>query len=73
VRCRGHVAMPGTLFALPDESARAGRDRQRTNPAGPLRVGIYLRNSAAWSVAHSRKVRGAVAVTSANVEVTNAG
>ena len=33
----------------------------------------YARNSAAWSVAHSRKVRGGAPVSSANVDVTNAG
>jgi hypothetical protein len=37
------------------------------------RVDIYARNSAAWSVAHSRKVRGGAPVTSAHVDVTNAG
>ncbi len=38
-----------------------------------LGVAIYARNSAAWSVAHSRKVRGGAPVSSANVDVTNAG
>jgi hypothetical protein len=37
------------------------------------RVAVYARNSAAWSVAHSRKVRGGAPVSSANVDVTNAG
>jgi len=33
----------------------------------------YARNSAAWSVAHWRNVRGGTPVSSANVDVTNAG
>jgi hypothetical protein len=33
----------------------------------------HARNSAAWSVAHWRNVRGGAPVSSANVDVTNAG
>ena len=38
-----------------------------------LRIAVYARNSAAWSVAHSRNVRGGAPVSSENVDVTNAG
>jgi hypothetical protein len=36
-------------------------------------VAIYARKSPAWSVAHSRKVRAGIPVSSANVDVTTAG
>jgi hypothetical protein len=39
----------------------------------PSRVDIYARNSATWSVAHSKKVRGGAPVSSPTVDVTNAG
>jgi hypothetical protein len=68
---------PGELPQRVETDLNGGRVRARQGVPGRsallLRVDIYALNSAAWSVAHSKKVRGGAPVSSATVDVTNAG
>ncbi len=63
------VDAPKTAHAY----APMGVDVPKTTHSSPTIPPCYARNSAAWSVAHSRNVRGGAPVSSANVDVTNAG